>query len=503
MIESTGYCVHRFLLLGESAEPVSASLAYLISILVLGIALLLGLILRYKVQAFFALLLCSVVVGVLASRELTGVEQGLSLSEIGDVIKSGMGSSLGFIAAIIGLGAIFGALLEHSGGAERLALSLVAMFGEKRSDWAMLLAGFIISIPVFFDVALVIMAPIIYAMARRTGLSVLAFALPLLAGIMVTHSFVPPTPGPVWVAYELNVSLGRVIIFGVVVGLPTAIITGIYGSKFLARHLFVEPPALELDQEAIELGAKTSNREMPSFGMILALIGGPILLIVVATLLKEYLAFGIESGLSRSEYATAAAGKQAEANAFFQLLIFLGHPIIALMLATLAALIFLGYARGVDRNELMDVCAKSLGPAGIIILITGAGGVFKGMLGATGISDALRDAFAQSGLSVLFLAYLFAVLVRVAQGSATIAMVTAAGLVSSMTSELNPSQLALVVIAIAAGSSIASHVNDSGFWMVSRYFRMDEKQTLQTWTVLSTAVSVVGYVIAQLLWFLV
>ncbi len=469
------------------------SLGYLLGLLVFAVAVLLVLILKLRLQAFLALIISSLVVAIGSSAELTGGKGTLALAEIGATIESGMASSLGFIATIIGLGAIFGSLLEHSGGAQSLARSMLRFFGEKRAPWAMVLTGFIVSIPVFLDVALVILAPILYALSRRTGKSVLAFGLPLLAGLMVTHAFVPPTPGPVWVAYELGVGLGWVILFGILVGLPTAIIGGVIAPRKMAERLFIAPPPE--DPSAVHDEAK-----LPGFGTIIALIGVPILLIVLGTVAKEFLAAGVAEGLPKKEYDAAIAAALTNSGIGMKILVFLGHPIIALLLATLGALVFLGYARKVDKSVLMDVMTRSLGPAGIIILITGAGGVFKKILGESGVSDALKEAFEGRGIPILLLAYIFAFLVRVAQGSATVAMVTAAGLMASLVDGLSQPQLALVVIAIAAGASAVSHVNDSGFWMVSRYMMMTEKQTLQTWTVVSTVVSVVGYLLAQLAW---
>jgi Gnt-I system low-affinity gluconate transporter len=469
------------------------SLGYLLTLLIVAVFILLFLILKLRMQAFLALILASLFVAVGSSKELTGTGS-LELANIGDQIQAGMASSLGFIATIIGLGAIFGALLEHSGGAQSLAKSLLRIFGEKRASWAMVVTGFIISIPVFLDVALVIIAPILYALSRKTGKSVLAFGLPLLAGLMVTHAFVPPTPGPVWVAYELDVGLGWVILFGCIVGFPTAVIGGIFLPKLMADKIYIAPP-----EEFIE-STEEDDSKLPSLTSILLLIGLPIALILIGTIVKEYLAAGIDTGLSRSGYKEAVATQLAGANIGLKLLYFLGHPIIALLLATLGALFYLGYGRGYDKSELMEVTTKALGPAGIIILITGAGGVFKGIMGASGVSDALKEVCGEWGIPVLVLAYLFAVFVRVAQGSATVAMVTAAGLMASMTEGLSQPQLALVVVAIAAGASTCSHVNDSGFWMVSRYMLMTEKQTFQTWTVISTVVSIVGFLLAWLLW---
>lgn len=499
-------------ILAQSTETPSdgLSLTYLLTLLVLAVAILIWLILKLRMQAFLALILASLFVAIGSCKELTGGAGTLELATIGAKIQAGMASSLGFIATIIGLGAIFGSLLEHSGGAQSLAKSLLRIFGEKRASWAMVVTGFIISIPVFLDVALVIIAPILYALSRKTGKSVLAFGLPLLAGLMVTHAFVPPTPGPVWVAYEMGVGLGWVILFGCIVGFPTAVIGGIIVPKRMAEKLYIAPP------EEFEESTEEDDSKLPSLTSILVLIGLPILLILVGTITKEYVAKDIEraaiveslndadredAGARKKAYEGAVSKSISEANPVAKTFLFLGHPIIALLLATLGALIYLGYGRGYDKAVLMDVTTKSLGPAGIIILITGAGGVFKGIMGASGISDALSVACANWEINILILAYLFAVFVRVAQGSATVAMVTAGGLMSGIAEGLSQPQLALVVVAIAAGASAVSHVNDSGFWMVSRYMLMTEKQTFQTWTVISTIVSVVGFLLALALWY--
>ena len=360
----------------------------------------------------------------------------------------------------------------------------------------MLLTGFIISIPVFLDVALVILAPLLFALARDTKKPYLLFGLPLVAGMAVTHGFVPPTPGPVAVAYILGVNLGWVILYGVMVGLPTAIIAGPWLCTKLASRIDLPLPDLETEFDPNE-----SN--LPSFGQILLLIGLPIGLILSNTLIEQVNAAGLPEGLSIDERKTQLAGVLADAPMWEQFIYFIGHPVIALLLSTLLALHFLGTRRGADRETLLEVSTKALGPAGIIILITGAGGVFKGVLAATGITDALAIAFGNAGIPVLVLAWVFATLVRVAQGSATVAMLTAAGLMVGFVDGLSQQQLALVTIAIAAGATGFSHVNDSGFWMISRYFRMTEAQTLRTWTVISTVISFVGFGLASVIWMFV
>ncbi len=437
-------------------EAAGSSLGYLLGVLGAAIVLLLVMILVLRLQAFIALIIASIFVAIAA---------GMPLGDIPDTIVKGMGGALGFIATIIGLGAIFGQILENSGGAKTLAHSLVNLFGQKRASWAMLLTGFLISIPVFLDVGLVIVAPIIYALARDTKKSLLLFGLPLVAGMAVTHAFVPPTPGPVAVAEILGADLGRVMLYGIGIGLPTAIIVGIFLVPLVCKNVTVEIP--HFFEEADDSGP------MPNFGLVAFIMGLPIVLIILGS-------------------TWAKADDPSSLQTFVA---FLGHPVVALLLATLLALVFLGVLRGVSRDKLLDLSTKALGPAGIIILITGAGGVFKQVLGASGVGDALADWLGGFGVSAVVLAYLFSMIVRVAQGSATVAMITAAGLMAGIVQagDYSPGYLALIVIAIAAGSTMLSHVNDSGFWIISRYLGMNEAQTLRTWTVLSVAISLIGF----------
>ncbi|MEO1617392.1 MAG: gluconate:H+ symporter [Planctomycetota bacterium] len=466
-----------------------ASPTALIALLGTGIALLLFLILYLKLSAFLALLVVSIAVAA-ASRLVNS--EAVPITEVAQTIVDSMGTALGFIATIIGIGAVFGAVLEHSGGTQALANSLVKRFGVEKAPWAMLLTGFVISIPVFLDVALVILAPLLYALARDTKKPFLHFGLPLVAGLAVTHAFVPPTPGPVAVAYFLGVNLGWVILFGVLVGLPTALICGPFLCTRLAKGIEITLPEPTADPQ--------DELQLPSFGFILFLIGFPIGLILAGTVVEQWAASGLADGLSSAARKTQLAAAMSEAPVVLQWVSFFGHPVVALLVATLTALYFLGTRRGVSREELLEISTRALGPAGIIILITGAGGVFKGVLKETGITDAMEQVFSDSGISILVLAWVFATLIRVAQGSATVAMLTAAGLMGNFVEGLSQPRLALITVAIAAGATGFSHVNDSGFWMVSRYFHMSEGQTLRTWGVISTMISVVGFGFAFLLW---
>lgn len=473
-----------------SAPPV----APMIALLLFGIVLLLILILRFKLQAFLALL----VVSVLVSIGATFVNpDAAKLTEIGSTITNSMGGALGFIATIIGVGAIFGALLEHSGGTQALANTMLNKFGQERAPWAMLLTGFIISIPVFLDVALVILAPLLYALARDTKKPLLIFGLPLVAGMAVTHAFVPPTPGPVAVAYFLQVNLGYVIMWGVIVGLPTAIICGPWLCSKVATLVDVKIPEHAANADPIE------EAKLPPFGLIIGLIALPIALILCNTIVEQVATGGIESGLSKAERSAAIGEALGSLPTWQQAIHFIGHPVVSLMITTLLAVWFLGTRRGATKEQILELSTKALGPAGIIILITGAGGVFKGVLKSTGIDVALTSLFENVNIMLVVLAWVFSTLIRIAQGSATVAMLTAAGLMTGFVAAadpaLGPHQLALITCAIAAGATGFSHVNDSGFWMISRYMGMTEKETLKTWTLVSTAISLVSFAIILVL----
>ena len=432
----------------------------LIIAVLIGIAVLLFLILKLRIQAFIALLIASILVGVIA---------GMEPKAIIDTMQQGMGDTLGFVAMVVGLGAIFGSILEHSGGAEALAKHLLSKFGEKRASWALMLTGFFVAIPVFFDVAFIILVPLIYSLQRKTKKSLLFYGIPLLAGLTVTHSFIPPTPGPVAVADILKADLGWVITFGFLAGLPAAIISGPFFGKFVAKKIHVDAPTLEGDM------SETEN--YPAVGLIGSIIGLPILLIVGNTVLNSPIADGLQ--ISKG------------VKSWMQMI---GHPFSALILANLIAWYVLGVARGLSSKSLLQITTKSMAPAGIIILLTGAGGVFKQMLVNTQTGEMLANYFAEQGVSLFLFAFLAAVLVRILQGSATVAMITAAGLTAPLlTGNISDMDKALLVIAIASGASILSHVNDSGFWLVSKYLGLSEKQTFGSWTVMTTILAVVGF----------
>ncbi|MFD9704129.1 GntP family permease [Lentzea sp. NPDC059081] len=454
----------------------------LLTLAVVSIAVLLLLIIKFKVEPFIALIVVALLVALLAGvpvETLVGSAQKASDS----LLEKGFGSILGHIAAIIGLGTLLGAILEASGGAQVLMDKLMNAFGEKRAPVAIGLAGLIFGVPVFFDIGIFVLAPLVYVAAKRSGKSIVLFAMPLLAGLSVMHAFMPPHPGPVAAAGLLKVSLGWIIIMGLAVAIPAWFVGGVLYSYWIGKRINVPVPEEMLaaaEAARAENGSGDDGREPPSLGLVLAIIGLPLVLILAGTFGSILLTKGSKL------YSVAT---------------FFGTPAVALTISVLLAFWLLGFRRGMTREKVAELSAASLKPVAMILLVVGAGGFFGAVLAATGIGKTLANELSGIGLPVIALAYVISCVIRIAQGSATVAIVTTAGIVAPVVADLNYSQpqLALVVMAIASGSIIASHVNDGGFWIVSRYFGLSVKETLQSWTVLETILSVVGFVVAALI----
>lgn len=444
---------------------------YALIIVAASIAALLGLILRARIPAFLALLLVSAGFGIVYGMEPAAVIRS---------IQSGMGGTLGFVAVVVGLGAMLGALLEASGGIRSITGGILSAFGEKRAPVALGFVGFIVAIPIFLDVALIILAPVLYGLKARTGRPIVAFAIPLLAGLAVSHAFIPPTPGPIAVADMLGADLGWVILLGAVTGLPAMLIAG----PLFARWLEGQPEFQETGTEM--LTGEVEEVDRPT-GLALALfvVLIPLGLILAGTVVDTF----------------ARAGNPLLPETASAAIAFIGHPFVALMIACLIAWTAFGPARGVPASRLRDAMVRALEPAGVVVLITGAGGAFKQILVDSEAGMVLANALTATGLSPLLFGFAVAAIVRVAQGSATVAMLTAAGLAAPVAqlAGLNGAGLALMVMAIASGATVLSHVNDSGFWLVSRYLGLTEAQTLKSWTVTSTLVGLTGLLMTLLL----
>ncbi|WP_328813891.1 GntP family permease [Rhodococcus sp. NBC_00297] len=453
-------------------EPVHGT-AYLLSVAAIAVAVLLFLIMKVKLHAFLSLVLVSMV---------TAVAAGIPLADVPDTLLSGFGGTLGNVALLVALGVMLGRLLEKTGGAQVLADTLIARFGEKRAPFALGVAALIFGFPIFFDAGLVIFLPIIFSVARRFGGSVLLYALPTAGAFAAMHAIVPPHPGPVAAADLMGGDIGVTL----VVGLPIAIIAWFLGSYLVGTRLgrrFVTSPAALFADAADDPDAPAVAP--PRFLAVLGLLLFPLILICLNT------------GVSTLQ----TAGIVSEDAGWADALILLGQTPVALLLTVLLSLVVLAPGRfSVSKaTSLMD---DALGPVCAIILITGAGGMFGGVLRASGIGASLTESLSDLGFSLIVQAFLIAAALRVAQGSATVALTTTAGLVSAQVVELGLGNfdIALLVFAIAAGATVLSHVNDSGFWLVSRFFGMDEKTTLKTWTVMETTLGLAVFALASLLW---
>ncbi|MEX5271857.1 GntP family permease [Kocuria sabuli] len=438
------------------------------------IALILVLVIKFKLHAFLTLVLVA-----LLTAFATGIPPGLIL----ETAVGAFGSTLGSVALLIGLGAMLGKLVEHSGGARALADKLVEVFGEKRAPFGLGIASLIMGFPIFFDAGLVVMLPIIFAVARRvTGNNVLLYGIPAAGAFSVMHVFVPPHPGPVAATELYGADLGVVLLIGLLLAFPLWYLSAYLWGKRVGSKYVLPVPALFGDVD------EDQPVNPPRVSTIIALLLLPLVLIFMNTGL-DFL---------------RAAGTVSEEAPWFPVLTAVGASPVALLISVLVALFVLGTRRGEHGTALEKVIDSSLGPVASVILITGAGGMFGGILRASGIGDALESSLDGIGLPVIFAAYLIAVVLRLAQGSATVALVTAAGLMAPAVAagDFNSVQVAAVVLATAAGSVFAGHVNDSGFWLVGRLMGMDVKTTLKTWTVQQALESVVGFAIVLVIFYI-
>ena len=435
---------------------------------IIGLALLLVLIIKFKVHAMLSILIGAIAIGLIA---------GMPFEEIVTAVDDGIGNTLKGIALLVGLGSMFGAILEASGGAQTLAVTMVKKFGDEKAAWALGITGLVISIPVFFDAGLIILIPLAFSLAKRTKKSSLFYAIPLLAGLAVGHAFIPPTPGPVLVATMLNVELGWVILVGVCCGFFAMIVAGPVWGAICGKKFYVPVPDQIANQEDID------ESKPPSFASVVTIIMIPLVLIILKSV---------------AGVVPALAGVAPLFN-------FLGQPFAALLIATLAAMFILGTRHGYTMPELEKILTKSLEPTGLILLVTACGGVLRYILQYSGLGEIIGNAVASINLPIVIVAFLVAALVRICVGSATVAMTMAAGIVAAMPeiASLSPMYLACVVAAVAGGATVCSHFNDSGFWLVRSLIGLDEKTTLKTWTIMETLVGGTGFIVALIISFFV
>ncbi|MBM7415758.1 MULTISPECIES: GntP family permease [Nocardiaceae] len=458
----------------------------------IAIAVLLVVIIKVKLEPFIALLIVGLGLAVAAGLPVSEIV-GTAIKSGDSILETGFGGILGHIAVIIGLGTVLGAILERSGGAQALTAKLLGVFGDRGAPIAMGLLGLIFGIPVFFDIGIFVLAPLVYVAARQGGKSLVLYALPMLAGLSMTHAFLPPHPGPVALGGLLEVNLGWLILMGFICGIPGFIAAGLVWGSYIGKRIIVEVPE-DFVNDADDNGPHTSGGTAvgtkrpvvttpPSVATIGAIIAVPLVLILGAT------------------FGTILLD---EGN-LLQVLTFFGTPAVALLIAVLIAFYVLGIRRGSTVQELSTLTGESLRPVGMLLLVVGAGAFFGKVISATGIGTALADTMSAAGLPIIVLAYIISCALRIAQGSATVAIVTTGGIVGPLVAAQDYSQMsvALIAMAIAAGSIILSHVNDGGFWIIAKFFNLTVKQTLQTWTVLETVLSVVSFAVAGVLFAIV
>ncbi|ARB88585.1 GntP family permease [Corynebacterium diphtheriae] len=438
----------------------------LLGIAAAAIALILVLVIVFKLHAFLTLIIVSAA---------TGLAAGIPLEGIVPTMTKGFGSTLASVALLVGLGAMLGRLVETSGGAKSLAETLVARFGEQRAPFALGVASLLMGFPIFFDAGLIVMLPVIFAVARRLNGPVLAYGIPAAGAFSVMHIYLPPHPGPISAAEFYSADIGLVMLLGLIIAIPTWLISGLWLGKTLGRRYPLPVP------DILAGGPQATDVKNPATpGLIVSLLLLPMLLI-----------FGNTSmGLATS------AGWVDKSSSLVRALQFVGSTPIALLISTLVALYFLGIRRGQPKADLEKLLDGALGPICSVVLITGAGGMFGGVLRTSGIGDALADSMSDLGVPVVLGCWLVAAILRLAQGSATVALTTAAALMAPAVAAGGYSefQIALMVLASAAGSVFAGHVNDSGFWLVGRLMGMDVATTLRTWTLNQALVGAVGFV---------
>jgi gluconate transporter len=438
----------------------------LLVLTITAIVLLLFLILVVKLHAFLAMLISSMALGLAA---------GMAPAAVLKSIQSGFGDALGFIAVVVGLGAMIGRYIEDSGGGRSLADWLLQKFGRDRATLALFVAAYLVGLPLFFEVGFIILAPLVWSLAKESKRSLLVYGMPMTAALSATHSLVPPHPAPAAAAQLLGADLGLVIIYGVAVSIPMAIAGGVLYGQWIAKRIHVPPPPMAQRSEP-----DGGTQAPPPHAALVALI----------LLLPVVLIFGASLAGSVNLRGKTWAG-------------FFGHPFTALLLATIAAMLIFGAGRGLDRSQIARLAVDSCAPIGTLLLIMGGGGGFKQVIVDSGAGLYAGKLLASSSISPLIVAFLVATVMRLAQGSATVAIITAAGIIAPLVKQMTGYRPEMIVLAICCGGSMLSHVNDAGFWIVNEYFGMAVPQTLKSWTVMKVICSLVGFalvLLAQAVW---
>ncbi len=418
------------------------------------IALLLFLILAVRLHAFLALLISSMALGLSVGMEPLKVIKS---------IQTGFGEALGFIAVVVALGAMIGRFLEHSGGGRVLADWLLTKFGKENAVWAVLVAAFLVGLPIFFEVGFIIMVPLAWNLARESKKSLLYYGLPMTAALTVTHAMVPPHPAPSAAASLLGADLGLTILYGALLSIPMAISGGIVYGRWIANRLHIPVPEI-----ASRVKEEKSDLPPPSVGLVILILLLPVIFIFASSIadLAKFQSGGV--------------------------LGFFGHPFTALLITALFAMYVFGIRRGLNRDQLGKMATDSLMPIGTLLAIMGGGGAFKQIIVDSGVGPYAGQLLASSAISPLIVAYTVAAGMRMAQGSATVAIITAAGIVAPLVKGIPGYSPEIIVLALCAGGTVLSHVNDAGFWIVNEYFGMTVPQTLRSWTMMKVVTSLVG-----------
>ncbi|KHA72991.1 MULTISPECIES: GntP family permease [Pseudomonas] len=417
------------------------------------------LITKFKIHPFISLTIAAA---------FLGLTSGMPIGTIIKAFQDGFGGVLGFVGIILALGTMLGKMMAESGGADQIAQTLIRAFGKDKVQWAMMFAAFLVGIPLFFEIGFVLLIPLVFIVARRTGVSIIKIGIPLLAGLSAVHGLVPPHPGPLLAIGVFGADIGKTILYGLIVALPTAIIAGPIFGTFIAKHIPGHPNQELVDQLARENDDSTT---LPSFSITLITVLLPVFLM----LLKTFADVALPDG-----------------HFFRTWMDMIGHPISALLLALLLSLYTFGHKQGIGSQQMLKWLDASLAPTAAIILIIGAGGGFKQMLVTSGVGDVIGHMAVSAQISPILLAWLVAAVIRIATGSATVATITGAGIVVPVVGMIPGVNRELLVLATGAGSLILSHVNDAGFWLVKQYFNMTVAETFKTWTAMETILSIVA-----------
>lgn len=428
-----------------------------------GIVVLLLLIIKFKLHPVISMMISAIIIGVGA---------GMPLTMISSTVEKGVGKTLQGIALLVGLGSMFGGILEVSGGAQRIAQTLIDKLGQKKAGVALGITGLVIGTTVFFEAGVVVLIPLAFSVAKQTKKSTLYYAIPLLAGLASGYAFVPPSAGSVLVADSLGVNLGVMIMVGVPTALICMVVAGVIWGRFIGDKVFTKLP---VNVQEI----KEDSKELPPFGLVLGVILIPLVLILISTI---------------SKYLPITANVQ-------NVLSFIGKPFLALTIATLAAMYFLGIRRGYTGEQLKKILDHSLRPVGMILLVIASGGVIRWMLQDSGLGEIIGPALEKSGMPLIIVAFLIALLVRASVGSSMVAMTMASGIMATMPAVMATSMLyrAAMCCAICGGATALSHVNDAGFWLVGTFLEIDEKTTLKSWTVMETLIGVTSLIVSLII----